>query len=158
MSPIGEIELGRNQRRRKHGFTLLELIVVLAIVSLTASMVIPVSSAMQYEAMARGSARTLAADLRWLRQQALSLQQDTSLEIDLTARRYSRSVDKVERTMPPQVDMAYAPIENVPLSTPSAIRFFADGTSTGGTVQFRSSTRSYIVSVTWPFGRVRYQE
>jgi general secretion pathway protein H len=143
---------------RSAGFTLVELLVVLVIVALVAMLVTPITGRSSDDAKIKAAARTFAADLRWLRQHAVSQRRETSATIEIMANRYARSVDNFTRALPPHAKIVFKPaIPGQSVADPR-IRFFPDGTSTGGQIDLASSARTYQVSVSWPFGHVRYRE
>ncbi|MCC7049391.1 MAG: GspH/FimT family pseudopilin [Alphaproteobacteria bacterium] len=140
------------------GFTLIELLVVLAIVALIALIVPPLTGHASDDAKIKAAARTLAADFRWLRQQAVTQRRETSADIQVLANKYARSVDNFTRTLPPNAKIVFKPAFPSQSLADARIRFFPDGTSTGGQIDLASSVRTYQVSVSWPFGHVRYRE
>jgi len=136
------------------GFTLLELLIVLTIVALFTTWLSTTVHRDVDDAAVRAATRVLAADLRWLRQQAVSLRQETGLVLDLRGKRYVRTADRLERTLPANADVRFSALAERSADEASAIRFFPDGTSTGGAVELIHGAKVYRVSVSWPFGRV----
>lgn len=136
------------------GFTLLELLVVLVIASGLILLVPPLFARNVAEARAAAAASTFASDLRWLRHQAIRGQRETWLDLDLRDNRYTRSVDGTRRALPHDVHLRFRAPATAEPQAPAAIRFYPDGSSTGGAVDIIRGTRIHGVSVSWPFGRI----
>jgi general secretion pathway protein H len=137
------------------GFTLFELLVVLAIIGLIMAITPLLTRNAVQNAQVKAAAETLAADLKWSRQRAISTGQETRIVFDLAARRYTRTADGTSRELPQDVRL----VETARGKSPTAmVRFFPDGSSTGGRFDIVRGTRTYEVSVLWPFGRVQYGE
>ena len=75
--------------RNIRGFTLLELMVVLAIMALLVALVPPLVSGASDRVALKGAARQLAAGLRFARSQAIARNRPAVLQLDLKARRYT---------------------------------------------------------------------
>lgn len=133
---------------------LIELLVVLAILALAASLALPFLRRDSGAAEAKAAARILVADLRWLRQQALGSGRETALTLDLDARQYRRSVDDLVREFPAAVRFSHRPANPADRDGPAVIRFFSDGGSDGGEIVLAYGARRHSVRVLWPFGRI----
>ena len=156
MSPTGERRYPGPEPGGAAGFTLIELLVVLFVVAAVALLALPRSSRSIDDARLKAGVRMLAADLRWLRQQAIAVQQETSLTLDVAGGRYRRSTDAAPRALPADLRLHYAPA----LATAGlpVIRFHPDGTSSGGRIDLLGGGRAFHIAVSWPFGRVQVRE
>jgi general secretion pathway protein H len=147
--------LGWNTRPHSSaGFTFIELLVVLVIVGLIVHLAPPVMQRNMAHAEAKAVARTLVADLRWLREYAIATRRESRLMVDADARKYARTGDRDARALPRDVRFKLSPSSD----DRDEILFFPDGTSSGGLIEFVSGPHLYRVEVSWPFGRVSYHE
>jgi general secretion pathway protein H len=140
------------------GFTLLELVVVVAILGLVFA-IVPVSfRGAIAQAELAAAARDVAASLRRARTEAIARQRETPVEFDLDARRYA-GVDGRVRAFPDGATVSLYTAEVEALSQrAAAIRFFPDGGASGGRVTLARAGRTYFVEVEWLTGRVRVHE
>ncbi|HEY1258691.1 MAG TPA: GspH/FimT family protein [Stellaceae bacterium] len=148
-------QLATARRRGEHGFSLVELMVVLTIIAL-ATAAAPMIFAGLPEVRLRAAAADMAATLRGLHQQAIRRGETTELVLDLRARSYSMSGDPAPHPLPAVV--ATLGFESPSLWHPDGsptVRFFPDGSATGGTIHFANGARSTTVMVDWLTGRVR---
>jgi general secretion pathway protein H len=139
----------------RNGFTLLEIIIVLLIVSLIAGVGAARLRASGGEREARTAALELASALRRTRSEAIRRNLDLALLIDVDARSYrvpGRAPRRLDRDLEIQLEAA-AEERRDPAS--AGIRFFADGSATGGSIALRTSGGGrQTVDVDWLSGRV----
>jgi general secretion pathway protein H len=140
------------------GFTLFEVLVVLAIVGLVTAVVAPVLFRGLAGTQARSVAYEVAAALRQARGEAVAQNTDVAVTFDLGRRAYA-----VERSRPRPVpdgvaiELYAASVEQIDAVT-GGIRFFPDGSATGGQVTIGDGAARYAVDVDWLTGRVRVGE
>ena len=150
---------GAATRRGVEGFTLVELLVVLAIAALLLSVVPPMLSAAMPGVELKSAARRIMSSLSLARETAIRSGSDVALVVDVEQRRLElegfRTVSLPKRL---GLDLHAASREMLD-ETRGAIRFFPDGSSTGGRVTISSGEGAdrygYQVGVTWLTGRVR---
>lgn len=137
------------------GFTLIELLVVVALLGLLMAVVPPMVSRGFPTVEMRGSARQLAAGLRQVRSEAVLRGTDRALFVDLEKRRYQIGGDVQAHPLPGwlHIELITAQSEAVD-SEHGAIRFYPDGSSTGGRVTLRDEDNGYVVDVDWLTGRI----
>jgi general secretion pathway protein H len=124
------------------GFTLIEMLVVLAVLALIAGLVV-----------ARGPSRSVALDLRAAtatvvgelrRGRAAAIAGDAAVTVTLDpAARAIRVGDAPPRALPGDVALAAA-----------AIRFTPDGAAAGGPIALAAGARRVTITVSWLTGRV----
>lgn len=137
------------------GFSLIELLVVLAIAALILAVTPPLLSNAMPGLQLKSTARQMAAGLRYARGRAVAGRSEVNFSVDLEA----RSVVVTHRdgviSIPDDLDVALvtaaSELEN---ETVGHIRFYPDGTSTGGRVTVSYKGNGYAVDVDWLTGRV----
>jgi general secretion pathway protein H len=141
------------------GFTLVELLVVLAVMALVLMVAGPMVSNALPGAQLKTAARDLAAGLRYTRNRAISTNRSTAFLLDTEARRYRVEGEPEVRTLPAEfaVSILTARSELEDART-GRIRFFPDGSSTGGEITLSNGARTYRVTVDWLMGRIRTRE
>ena len=147
------------RRTRITGVTLLELLVVLAILGLMAALVLPTFGSGVSTTELRSSARQLAAGLRAARSEAVAQRRETFLALDLEGRRFKVDRDPKEYALPPRIELKlFTAQSDIVDARTGAIRFFPDGGSNGGRITAAAGERKYEVDVDWLTGRVAILE
>jgi len=146
------------------GFTLLELLVVLAIAGMLVALVPPVVSAVVPGTKARVAALDLASTLRDARNLAISQSTPVDVEFDLEAASYSiagsplqnlpRGMALVikERSGYVSVTRRVARHSVFDPDKTFSLRFFPDGSSSGVHVRLGPEDGGYVVTVDWLLG------
>lgn len=139
----------------QRGFTLLELMLVLLLMSLAAGLAAPLLGSGSGTLEAKSAARQLAAGLRKARSLAVSGQQETVLTLDLAQHRFQVSGDARAYRLPAGLDLALYTAQSEQLQEQvGSIRFFPDGSSTGGRITIAAGDRKTQVDITWLTGKV----
>ncbi|MEZ5584105.1 MAG: GspH/FimT family protein [Candidatus Competibacteraceae bacterium] len=147
------------QAHRNCGFSLVELLVVLVILVLVVAVVPPLFMGVGSSAELRGAARQLAAGLRAARSNAVLKQNDAILTVDLEARQFQVSGDTRKVSLPGDVEVKLYTAQSELLNESSGnIRFFPDGSSTGGHITLANGRLEYTVNVDWLTGRIGIDE
>ncbi len=141
--------------RRHRGFTLVELLVVMAIAALAMSAVPPMfSSAMPGVEMKAAARRTLSS-LRLARELAIRQGEDVVLVIDVEGHRLELPGHR-NLSIPKRLHLQLEAADREMIDAQrGGIRFFPDGSSTGGRIILASGDAGYQVGVSWLTGRVR---
>ncbi|MDG4555297.1 MAG: GspH/FimT family pseudopilin [Candidatus Competibacter sp.] len=146
-------------RAEQHGFTLLEILIVLVIGVLLVALAPPLLSGMSGATELRGAARQLAAGLRNARNEAVARQQEAVLTLDLERRRFGVTGDPREIALPEGVMLKLHTAQSELLDgNTGSIRFFSDGGSTGGSITVSGPKLAYRINVDWLTGAVAIVE
>lgn len=147
------------KRVGQHGFTLLELLVVLVIAVLLVAVVPPLISGMSGATELRSAARQLAAGLRFARNEAVTRQREAILTLDLSKHRFAVSGDPREIALPESLSLHLYTAQSELLDQATGnIRFFPDGSSTGGAVTVSGPKLAYRINVDWLTGAIAIVE
>jgi general secretion pathway protein H len=141
------------------GFTLLELMVVLVIATLMIALVPPMLSGLGGFLDLKGAARQLAAGLRSARNEAVLTRREAVLTVDLEQRVFSLTGGAREYSLPEKGEIKLFTAESeLEEETRGSIRFFPDGSSTGGRIMLTDGRGGYVVNVDWLTGRIKIVE
>jgi general secretion pathway protein H len=145
--------------RGRNGFTLLELLVVLAIMAMLLLIAIPPILSVLPQMEAKSGAREVAAALREARSRAILSNTEVIFSLDVNGHYFMISGDKQTHALPQDVNLSlYTAQQELVATTLGSIRFFPDGSSTGGRVGLSSARSSYNVTVNWVTGHVEIIE
>jgi general secretion pathway protein H len=145
----------RSAQLRIGGFTLVELLVVLAIGGLLLAVTPPLISSAMPAVELKAAARRTAAGLRLAREIAVAQGRDAAWVLDIDSHRYSIEGDHRSGGLPGGLDIELiAAEEEMRSDSVGAIRFYPDGSSTGGRVIFKRGDGGYQVGVNWLTGRI----
>lgn len=145
---------------RGAGFTLLELLVTLVIMTLAVSLVAPRLGEALPGAELKAETRKVAALLRHARSQAVVLNREILIRLVDEPAALSISTQAQPYRLPGQVRLALNPRraseETDPADQPGeVIRFFPEGHSTGGSITLsREDGRHTSINIDWLTGRV----
>jgi len=147
--------------RLSRGFTFFELLLVLAIIATTAVVVVPRLGASP-RADLEAATRVLAAGFRQGRSQAVTTGEQVVVVLDLDRKQFSlqggvgvRAPARV-RALPRAVAYELFTARSEQRSKSQAgIRFYPDGTSTGGRITATAGQHQRLVDVDWLTGMIR---
>jgi len=140
--------------KKRDGFTLVELLVVLAIIAVLCMIAIPSLSILPH-AQLKSTTRELAAALSEARSRAIYSNSEVAFSLDTDRHYFKLSGDKRARTLPSDVHLSLFIIQQERFApTVGRIRFFPDGSSTGGRIGLSTSNDSYSITVHWLTGSV----
>jgi len=150
---------GVQAKGRLAGFTLLELLVVMVILALMVGLVPPLFSGALPSARLKGAARELMAGLHYARSEAIRTNTPVDLDLDVARLEYRIGREGRLHRIPRGVDVGVESLLEVDRQPERyRMRFFPDGSSTGGVVSLALVHRRYLVEVDWLLGRVRLYE
>ncbi|MGF1614996.1 MAG: GspH/FimT family protein [Gammaproteobacteria bacterium] len=140
------------------GVTLFELLLVLSLLALITAVSVPMlwrSPAAELKA----HAQAVAAGLRRTRDLALTYNRPAAFAVDVNERRFAMEEGRPPYQLPRSIDLVlYTAHSELSSEAVGAIRFFPDGSSTGGRITLKTDKRQYLVDVEWFTGRVRILE
>jgi general secretion pathway protein H len=149
MSPTG---------RRTHpyaGFTLIELLVVLGILALAVAVALPLLPGAADRAALRAAAAEIASGLRETRSLALARGRSASFMLDTERRAYRIGDNGTWHALPANVAPTLFAASRERLGEAVGdIRFFSDGSSTGGEVRLLRGRTEDAIRIDWLTGRV----
>jgi len=140
---------------RERGFTLIELAITLAIAAVIMAVALPMLSGVSARAQFKAAAHEIAAALRATRSRAIVSGQSAALVVDVQGSLYRIDAAGAPHRLPEGVRLVLLTItqerrnDNI-----GAIRFFPDGSSTGGSIRLIENGKHYDVLVDWLTGRV----
>lgn len=145
----------REAGRRQRGFTLVEIIAVVALIALATTLVaVSVGTGLE-GARIRAAGKELAAALRYTRTQAIVKRESQALLIDVDERSY-QAPGRKPVTLPRELEVKLlTAAEELTEDGVGGIRFFADGSSTGGHVELLREGAGWRIDIGWLTGEVR---
>lgn len=141
---------------RRSGFTLLEMLVVLTILGLAMAVVAPAINR-GFGSSMDDVARDLQINLRKARGMAVTQQRSVALLVDVERKRYAVEGGKAQ-TIPAGIAINTKVASSEVRGSRAGIRFFADGSSSGGTFRLSQGDALLAVEVDWLTGKVSLRE
>ncbi len=143
---------------RESGFSLLELMVVMLIVSMLFALVgVSVSRSIQ-GAEIRNASREIVAGIRHTRGQAIIKRQQQVFHVDAHARTWT-AAGREPVQLPEGLDITVETARSeLTGENAGGIRFYSDGASTGGSVELLANERTWTVEVSWLTGEVSLRQ
>ncbi|HXO69424.1 MAG TPA: GspH/FimT family pseudopilin [Bradyrhizobium sp.] len=137
------------------GFTLIEMLVVVAVLALTATFAMPLLSGGSEGFRLEMASSELAAAFRVTRSQAITRNIETALMIDVDRRTFSSAAVR-QRPFAPDIEAKLTFASGIrSASSDGGFKFFPDGSSTGGDVTLSLRGKQTKLCVDWLTGEVR---
>lgn len=142
---------------RARGLSLLELLVVVALIATLAGLGAMVVGRALPGQQLRAAAREVAAELRYTRAQAIATGREQSFRLDVDSRRWDAAGQR-NGELPEEIELvAISAREEQPALRQAAVRFFPEGASTGGRFVLKRGDAAWRVDVAWLTGEVTLQ-
>lgn len=139
----------------QQGFTLLELIVVLFVVVLGFAAIGLNLSPGREAAELKAAARDLVSALNYTRGQAIVMHRDEAVTLNLGDNSYAVSSRNKLYRIPAAIALTVVTAQTEAVGKGLAnIRFFADGSSTGGRITLQRGNAVWKIDVNWLTGQV----
>ena len=138
------------------GFTLFELLVVLAIMALVAGL-LPQATAAMPGFRFRAAARELAAGLRLAQARAVVGGEPVAIVLDAGTHLWQASGEPPRR-LPDAIEQLAAKIAGVPAEAGIRLLFLPDGSATAATLRLAGSGRQAVLRIAWIGGRISFDE
>lgn len=143
---------------RQAGFTLLEMLVVLALLALAAYLALPTARGGTDRLALRSTALHVAALARATRLKAMADGRDALLVVNLDERTISRRGAGRPIAIPQRTEIAVETARSEVADPEARIRFLPDGRATGGTITLAADGQRLVVAVDWLTGAVTVRE
>jgi general secretion pathway protein H len=135
------------------GFTLLEMLLVLAILALAGFLAMPLVHRPAGDTSLIATARKLASDMRVARAAAIRDNAERTLTVDLARRRFRVDGVTAFSAIGPGIAVDFVTQRKEQLSASQGrLRFFVDGSASGGNVVLRGGGRMVTVKLDWMTG------
>lgn len=137
------------------GFTLFELLIVLILIGVLAGVAIPMMPRGPGERDLKNDALELASHLNLARTLAIRSARHVRFILDVETKAFRVGDEGPTTSLPSDIalELKTAEIERIGKSA-GAIRFFPDGSSTGGRIALDRGEHTFNVNVDWMTGRV----
>ncbi len=144
----------RSCRHGEQGFTLIEIMLVMTIIAAVLGLTIGLLGVGRSGRQLRDATQTVATQLRFTRARALATGQPQRFEMDLDTRAWT-APNSHQGSLPATLKVTFNGVrQEQPASRKAAIRFFPDGSATGGRISLRTQGVGYRVDVRWLTGEV----
>jgi general secretion pathway protein H len=140
--------------RNQDGFTLVEMIVVVAILALMVVMVLLSSRRSSGVQQLDAIAHSIAANLRLARIEAIGQNREAALVIDLKRRTAHLASSRSDIEIPEDIALDIVTARGDIADKSAAFRFFPDGTATGGRIVLKRDGAARRIAIQWLTGRV----
>ena len=139
---------------RARGFTLIEIVVVIALIGIVATVAALSFSRSLSGARIEAASRDLVAALRYTRGQAIVKGEQKVLVLDLEHNTYQAPA-KGSVELPKDMDLRLTTAQQELVDeNKGGIRFFPDGSSTGGNIAVVLGQREWKINVGWLTGEI----
>jgi len=144
---------------KARGFTLLEIMIVITIIALSYTLLPKLFFSGVSGAELKSDARQVAGGLKLARDNAIYGRKPAFLLLDLGKREFRIDGEARIHKLHPDVELKlYTAQDDLVSDTLGKIRFFADGSSSGGRVTVGAGARKYLIDIDWLTGRVTIDE
>ncbi|HFC31108.1 MAG TPA: prepilin-type N-terminal cleavage/methylation domain-containing protein [Oceanospirillales bacterium] len=147
-----------SSKQSKKGFTLIEIILVMVMIAVLTMLASSKMFRSLDKAKIKAAGKDLVSALRYTRGQAVIKHEDKTIKFNVDKKTYQAPKKKVVK-IPDEIDMfVYTADSEIADDSVGSIRFFSDGSSTGGYVKLVYGKRIQKINVNWLTGEIRMVE
>ena len=147
------------QKRDTGGFSLIELLITLTLLVADVSLVPVYLSKGVSTAELKSSVRQIVSGLKFVRSEAVSKSKEQVFLLDVQKREFTTHPGGKARELPKGLDLRLKTAQSEQISEDQGgIRFFPDGSSTGGEISVSSDARAFSIAVNWISGKVEVSD
>ena len=144
---------GNSRKRRAPGFTLVEMMVAIAVVGLMLAVSVPMASRFYQSLQYREAVRSVVTTLNSARHLAISSGRAQDVAVDPATNVMEFRGERTQ--LPAAMNLELRTAQEVNRNALAVIRFYPEGGSSGGDIAIRAdSGASVTISVDWLLGRV----
>lgn len=141
------------------GFTLMEMILVLVIAAMLTAVAVPNMQPAMAAMRLRGAASDIASALRHVRGQALSRGREATFTLNVARHLYRVSGRAKSYALPDSVQLQlFTADQELVDAEEGNIRFYPDGSATGGRVSLEAGGNRRLIDVNWLTGEVTVRD
>ena len=146
-------------KKPNSGFTLIEILIVLVLAVLIMSVVVPRFSSGSAVIQFRSATKEIASGLRYIRMQAVTENQETEFIFNLDENYYQISGRKKKYRIPDDIAVTVYFADSLDSHDQQGIiRFFPDGSSTGGRITLEIEQQKRFIDINWLTGQVEISD
>ena len=141
------------------GFTLIEMLLVLTVVVMGFAVIgVNISSGTGATAH-QSAARDLVSALRYAKGEALIARQEMTVALDLKDNSYTVSRRDKVYTLPEEIELTVVTAqEELSGDGVANIRFYPDGSSTGGRIKLEQKGTNWQIDINWLTGQIELEK
>lgn len=142
------------QRMRSHGFSLLELMLVVLLIALIFTMVPRMLGTGVSGAELKSSVRALNSAMKLARDAAINTRREAYVTINVETREFTTTFESRTHKLNDQLTLKLFTSQADQLDQATAsFRFYPDGSSNGGRVTVGANEREFAIDIDWLTGR-----
>jgi general secretion pathway protein H len=140
------------------GFSLIEIMLVLVMIAVMMALTASFMSGSLEQAKVRAISKDLVSALKYTRGQAVIKHEQKTIVFNVKNRTYRAPKKKLVQ-LPDDMEMnLYTAESDIIDEATGKIRFFSDGSSTGGWVKLTYKSKIWKININWLTGEVRIEE
>jgi len=141
---------------QNEGFTLIEMMIVIAISAIVLATLVPNFTPAIERAKLHAASRDVVSALRHCRGYAMIKGEDALFEVNTIAHTYRISGRKKLYHIPESIDLGLFTTSTETLDEGTGrVRFFPDGSATGGRVTLIGQNQTLVVDINWLTGEIK---
>jgi len=140
------------------GFTLIELLLVIVIVALAVAVAAPTIGSGSKGATLNAAARDIRSALRFVRGHALTQHKETQFLFNLDKNSYQLTGKNKTYMLSKEIEVTLDIAQSQIKGQTGAVRFFPDGSSTGGRITLELAGNKRELDINWLTGQIELNE